>query len=344
MFADGYLRLILSVIVVKIHLYPTSDTFLGSVAVFSFYCLSGYLITRTLHNNYGFDSLKGLAYFSINRLLRLYPAYAIVITLTLIANLYVPILNNNTTLRFPQTTVEIITNFAIIGQVGADYLWSNSLSRLAVTSWSLSIELVCQLLLGAYFAKNTTRLVVFAFIGLFSMTASTYYCVTGENPLLYGPYCYQNRYGVIQAGFIPFALGGIVYLHRYKLLSYLPNNLYLVPASLFAALLLCSLFQFTQINIAPYLGIFFISYALVFQLKNQHIFVSPTYSYFADFCGRSSYHLFISHISIGTALAYLGASSFVLFLLTLIISMAISILIVPIEKKIDVFRKKLYHL
>jgi peptidoglycan/LPS O-acetylase OafA/YrhL len=45
----------------------------GMFAVFGFYVLSGYLITRVLHKTYDFDPVT----FWSNRLLRLFPPYAL---------------------------------------------------------------------------------------------------------------------------------------------------------------------------------------------------------------------------------------------------------------------------
>ncbi len=46
----------------------------AAYAVWGFYCLSGYLMTRVLNEKYGFTP-RGLARFAVNRTLRIYPAY-----------------------------------------------------------------------------------------------------------------------------------------------------------------------------------------------------------------------------------------------------------------------------
>ena len=43
-------------------------------AVFGFYTLSGFLMSRILHETYGLHS-RGIARYFVNRALRLYPAY-----------------------------------------------------------------------------------------------------------------------------------------------------------------------------------------------------------------------------------------------------------------------------
>jgi peptidoglycan/LPS O-acetylase OafA/YrhL len=46
------------------------------VAVFAFYTLSGYLMTRVLNERYGFTA-AGTAAFALNRVLRLWPVYLV---------------------------------------------------------------------------------------------------------------------------------------------------------------------------------------------------------------------------------------------------------------------------
>jgi peptidoglycan/LPS O-acetylase OafA/YrhL len=78
----GLFRYILSLIVVQGHLAPLFGKFQGVYAVFGFYALSGYLITLVVNQKYGF-SLDGLKKFFINRILRLYPVYLILISFSI---------------------------------------------------------------------------------------------------------------------------------------------------------------------------------------------------------------------------------------------------------------------
>lgn len=47
-------RYVLAVIVAQTHLWPKGQEWTGQIAVFAFYTLSGYLITRVLNVRYGF--------------------------------------------------------------------------------------------------------------------------------------------------------------------------------------------------------------------------------------------------------------------------------------------------
>ena len=63
---------------------------MGQIAVFAFYTLSGYLITRVLNTRYGFN-WRGTGAFALNRLLRLWPAYVALMALALIAVRFLPL-------------------------------------------------------------------------------------------------------------------------------------------------------------------------------------------------------------------------------------------------------------
>ena len=68
----GYLRFILAVTVTISHLWTVKVA--GHVAVFGFYCISGFLMTKVIHETYG-SSWRGKISFLINRAIRIYPTY-----------------------------------------------------------------------------------------------------------------------------------------------------------------------------------------------------------------------------------------------------------------------------
>src|SRR5262249_47257206 len=108
-----------------------------------------------------------------------------------------------------------ISNLTIIGQVGFDFLQASTWAKPLVTSWSLSIEICCYLLLAFYFARSPARLWGLIALGVVALALSTAWCAQSADPGAYGArYCFQNRYGVIEAGFIPFGFGGLYYFHR----------------------------------------------------------------------------------------------------------------------------------
>ena len=57
-----------------VHSHFTGGALGGPVAVFGFFCLSGYLMTKIVNETYA-DGLAGYLRYLGNRALRIYPAY-----------------------------------------------------------------------------------------------------------------------------------------------------------------------------------------------------------------------------------------------------------------------------
>ena len=327
-------QFVLAAIVAQTHLVPLRDQWLGQQAVFAFYTLSGYLMTRVLHTRYGF-SPAGTRAFMLNRVLRLWPAYLIVLGLTLIASLEFPLGAH----RVPHSVIDALTSLTIIGQTKFDFL-AQSDALPVLTSWSLSIELVSYLMLALYFARSKKRLLLFAALGLIGIGISTIGCAVGPDPARYGPFCYQNRYGVVQAGFIPFAAGGLVYFYFDALSNWLTRNGIAVMAALIGLEALCVGFDFIAVNFATFIGIGVMA-CIVLARANDPLTRTT------DFFGRASYHLFISHMSIAPVLAalWIGRRSpvvvILIFVLTVLLSLGLSALLVPLELKINEMRRRI---
>jgi peptidoglycan/LPS O-acetylase OafA/YrhL len=247
-------RYILATMVAQTHLWPLGAAWTGNIAVFAFYTLSGYLMTRVLNERYGFTP-RGTVAFLLNRVLRLWPAYLAILGLTLIALLFLPLSNFFFLIRMPTTLADIVTNLAILGQVTFDFKQWLPLAKPVVTSWSLSIELFSYLLLALYFARSSIRLWAFAMIGAVAMGFSTWHCAVSAEPAAYGPYCSQNRYGVLQAGFLPFAMGRLFYFHRDTLSVWIKANWRVLIVLLIGAHAAMFLGDALSATIGPYLGI-----------------------------------------------------------------------------------------
>ncbi len=59
-------RIVLAALVAQTHIWSWNATWMGWQAVFAFYTLSGYLMTRVLNTRYGF-TWQGKTAFAINR-------------------------------------------------------------------------------------------------------------------------------------------------------------------------------------------------------------------------------------------------------------------------------------
>ena len=149
-------RFALAVFVVQAHIpWPPASGPLSQHAVFSFYVLSGFLMTLILNETYGFGPSNFVRFWS-NRFLRLYPAYIIVVAITALYMLLVSPLSELQTVAFPQGFSGWVANLAMFGMAGPE-ISPRSADNFIPNAWSLSVELFCYLLLSLYFARAPHR-------------------------------------------------------------------------------------------------------------------------------------------------------------------------------------------
>ena len=306
-------RYLLTLIVADTHLWPVGFGWSRWQAVFGFYTLSGYLMTRVLHERYCF-AWPGTAAFLANRVLRLWPAYLVVIAGTGLVLCFYPLDS------FFQPDRPAI----ILGSSDPRPSWGRS----------GSIELVSYCLLALYFARTAKRLMVLATLGAVGIALSTGHCVAVPSPYN-GPCCAQNRYGVVQVGFIPFAVGGLAYFHRGAMQAWLTGRWRWVLAVLLGAEVLVGLRTFTIWTIGPFIGVGGMLALIVWCGGDR--WPSPA----VDFIGRASYHLFLAHMSIAAILiACFGMtpSTFPVFALSLALALGLSGFLVPLEWRLNRLR------
>ncbi len=331
-------RYFLALIVADTHLWPVGFGLSGWQAVFGFYTLSGYLMTRVLHERYGFQ-WSGTAAFLANRVLRLWPAYLVVVAITGLVLCFYPLSDFFFSLTVPRTLLEKVTTITILGQVGFDFAYTVPISKLAPTSWSLSIELFSYCLLALYFAKKPKRLIALAALGAVGITLATGYCVAVPSPY-HGLYCGQNRYGVLQAGFIPFAAGGLAYFYREAMQPWLTAWWKWGLPVWLGAEVLTALSTFIGLTIGPFFGIVAMLALIVWDGGDKR--PSPA----LDFIGRASYHLFIGHMSIAAILVVvfrITPDTVLVFVLSVAIAMGLSGVLVPLEWRLNRLRGQISH-
>ena len=329
------IRYVLAAVVAQTHLWPQGADWSGQIAVFAFYTLSGYLMTRILNECYGF-TMRGTAAFGLNRVLRLWPAYMVIMALVLLALRFLPLQNFFFLIRTPASAADVVTNITIVGQVGFDFVQWLALAKPLVTSWSLSIEICCYLLLAVYFARSPVRLWAFTGLGLVGMALSTGWCGISVDPAAYGPYCFQNRYGVIQAGFVPFALGGLYYFKDKAIAPWLIRHRVSVIVILTAAIAGMFASAFFRAGFGPFLGI---PVMWMLLAAAPATLATPV----QDFLGRASYHLFIAHMPVAAVLftgLHVPVNSFVIYVGTLLVALGLSGFLVPVERRINKLRRQ----
>lgn len=191
--ALGAWRFVLALLVVNGHL--NDDWWAATWAVFSFYVLSGYLITMIVNRTYGF-TLRGFTSFLANRVLRIHPPYYAAVGLSLVVLAVLPgsfLGGYNTAIRLPETGYDLVSNAAILG------LYMGQPSRLVPAAWALHIELCHYVAIAVLLGRS-------GFIAAAWLVASAAYYIQYP-PKLY----FVDGYFSVAGSSIAFAVGACVF-------------------------------------------------------------------------------------------------------------------------------------
>jgi peptidoglycan/LPS O-acetylase OafA/YrhL len=313
-------RFILALCVVQGHLLGPSVgvPWLAWQAVFSFYVLSGFLMSLILNQDYGFTA-GGLARFAVNRWLRLFPTYYAVIGLTALYIAFIGPLNQlNGAITLPSTATAIFANLSIVTLTG--FVSAPEVQRLSPTTWSLAIEIFCYFLLAVYFAKSRARLLFMLIVGV--GVAAVQIFSAFDQP----DYGFQNHYSVLQAGLIPFALGGLAYFYRgARLYDFSGSKLALLGALFLANLALGHWSDFHKYVSGLYVV------AVLNALLVPMLFTRATKHQWQKILGGLSYPIFVCHWLVGTLIMIyvpaIGGRGIMLFAAGAVGSMLFSLLL-----------------
>ena len=195
----GLYRFILALNVALFHLFDAAA--IGPYAVFSFFILSGFLMTLIMHQSYGY-SKSGLKKYLINRGLRLFPVYWALLIVTISIVILVGKENAATfhsAMTIPNTISEWLSNIFLmfIGEYPIDVT-----PRLAPATWALSIELFFYLLIGLGISK--TRKLSLLWLSI-SVLYAIYFNFTEHLGL---------GYGSLLSASLPFAMGACTYHYK----------------------------------------------------------------------------------------------------------------------------------
>ncbi len=204
----GTWRLLLAMLVANGHLLGA--WWAASMAVVSFYVISGFLMTLILNQTYGFKP-AGFGAFWRARLLRLMPSYWVgcAMSLVLILVLADGVAQGwNPKLVIPSRFHEIFSNLTMIGIAHPDksvaasgaFLVPGSFATLVPPAWALSLELVFYLALSLVFARSARLAGMLLVFGLIY----TVWALTSEHSAYF-------RYFFFPAGALPFSVGALLY-------------------------------------------------------------------------------------------------------------------------------------
>lgn len=199
----GSLRTFLALVVAAGHL---SGIFLGVHAVYGFYVISGFLMTRIVNERYGY-SRRGFSLYLLNRFLRIYPAYwlACLVGLALVIALgdeWNSSFQRN--LKLPEDPVAWLA-------LWANWYWQpDNVSHLVPPSWAIAVEFLFYLLIGLGLARSKQIVLIWLMVSI------GYHLLALE----FG----WDRYYSPLAAMLPYALGAWVYHARDACSSWLARN------------------------------------------------------------------------------------------------------------------------
>lgn len=188
----GTWRLFLALLVVHGHLHD--DWWAASFAVFSFYVISGYLVTLMMNRRYRYTA-RGIRAFFANRALRIYPPYYLAVALSLLVLALVPIsyVNGlNPSLKLPTTFAGILTNGIIVG------LGFEQPARLVPPAWALHVELCFYAAIGLFLGRGPWLAAAW-----FAASAAWAWSVPAAS--------FSKTYFTLAAASLPFAAGACVF-------------------------------------------------------------------------------------------------------------------------------------
>lgn len=275
----GTYRYLLALMVVVSHLLPGQDRNPGGCAVFGFYMLSGYLMTYVLVNNYGFTA-GGLARFSVNRALRIYPPYLVVMAMALIMVLFNPTtsLTVNKCLLLPCSISEWIKNIFIFG------LTNETKAKLVPPAWSLYLELVFYIAMAIVLSRKKSIVVLWFCM---SVAYTAYMVIEG--------YAWGSRYLDFQAVSLPFSTGAMIYYFR-GYFKRLPKWHTFLAGGMFLLNAFYPVLFWKEIRVEGFYSSVFLSAYLVVCLVNLDGRDVPAWATRIDrFLGNLSYPIFLCH-------------------------------------------------
>lgn len=230
----GSLRFFLAGMVVFHHIahFP----FIGQHAVFIFFVISGYLMTLVMHKSYGY-SVSGCARFWTNRILRLYPTYFVILSVSIIVFLIIPKEISREFREF-MFLPESISNWAQnITMVYASWFPNSISPRISPATWALTVELFYYLMIS--FGVSFNRLSTWIW---FCISA----CYTIS--VLALQFDFKWSYFALPAGSLSFSIGALIYHYKQELKNtLLPYAKTILWTGFISLLLIFVLRRFSQL-------------------------------------------------------------------------------------------------
>jgi peptidoglycan/LPS O-acetylase OafA/YrhL len=341
----GTYRLALAVIVMAHHLLMIPV--IGQYAVFSFFVLSGFLMTAVMAGTYGYG-VGGFLRFAINRALRLYPAafFAMALALLVIGLCGESFTQSYRAAMFlPRSPQAWAANLSMVFPRLTPYEFQ---PRLLPATWALTVELAFYVLIGLGLSRTRMRSSIW-------LSCSLIYTVT----MIASGADYYDLYGFIPAGSLPFATGACVWHWREELRGLLDRFLP-IRAELFMAggmawfLPFALIDKYTGIEAAKIAGLYLnIPLAAIVTIVLFNARRSNGIRRIDNLLGKYSYPVYLLHWPMGALASWswlgkpvhgINGPSLVVFglafLLTLAASTAIILIVDPVVDSLRAMMKQ----
>lgn len=194
----GTVRFILAALVVLNHLWLPTANKVGAHAVTAFYMISGYLMTKVIHEVYGY-SLPGAVRFLANRALRIYPIYWFCLFTTLILIVaYGDGFRPYSLIAVPDMK-QLLQNVTLIDLGSSEVI-------LVPPAWSLTVEFAFYIAMVAMLSRHR-----FVSVAWFSASLiHTIWLIASAAP-------FSQRYYPLAAASLFFSIGALLYWYRRSL-------------------------------------------------------------------------------------------------------------------------------
>lgn len=327
----GYFRFILALIVCSNHLSSFGGA--GRYAVFSFYILSGFLMTTILNEKYGL-SPSGIGRYALNRLLRIYPIYLLALSLAIASLFY---FNNESsvsiepTFTLPTDSLSWVKNILLIGM---NFM---HMERVIPPAWTLYVEVSFYMIIPLVMLLGRKAIWIW-FIG--SVAYHIFLLTSGSYP----NFDWNQRYGTVMAGSLGFSLGCLASTYKNRIIISPVAGLLSLTAIAFIHIFaawgfgeqVSSIRQFFTSVIFNYLNLVCSSIAVLFLFSRKESSLSRK-------TGDFSYPLYLVHIPccyiVFMASGYQARSTY-LFLSSMALSLIVSYLLILVERRVNVIRRR----
>ncbi|MGI9284680.1 MAG: acyltransferase family protein [Pseudomonadales bacterium] len=212
----GTFRLALAFNVVAYHILGLPS--IGPFAVYTFFILSGFLMTTIMQNTYGYR-WSGLQKYALNRFLRLYPIYWVLVIFTIVIVNYVGqdfAQEFHKKMQLPNDIVAVIANLTMIYP---DFNPVNFPTRLAPATWALTIELFFYFFIGIGISRNKYLTIVWFSVSVIYILFDN----INSSSVRIG-------YGSILTGSLPFSMGAMIYYFKEEIRRITSNHISLITA------------------------------------------------------------------------------------------------------------------